>query len=138
VPAEECTYGVHVFPHDAKVKEWGSSRTRIEQFVDSGLDSQIDARVVTLHSLEDGINATRATLGCCWFDAAETSQGIKALKAYRKEWDEERAVWKDKPHHGRESHAADAFRQLAMRWREFAKEEEVEAGTLALESVTTM
>jgi phage terminase large subunit len=28
-----CTYGTHVFPHDIRVREWGSSRKRLEQFV---------------------------------------------------------------------------------------------------------
>ncbi len=118
-----CTFGAHVFPHDVKVKEWGSGRTRMEQFVDSDLDPRIDARMVKLHTLDDGINATRETLGRCWFDQAECHQGIVSLKAYRKDWDEIRGCWKDKPRHDAASHAADAFRQLCMFWREYAPEE---------------
>jgi hypothetical protein len=33
-----CTYGTHVLPHDIWVREWGSSRTRLEQFIYSDLD----------------------------------------------------------------------------------------------------
>jgi hypothetical protein len=40
-----CTYGTHVLPHDIRVREWGSSRTRLEQFIYSDLDPRIDARV---------------------------------------------------------------------------------------------
>jgi hypothetical protein len=87
-----CTFGSHIFPHDVRVKEWGTARTRMEQFVDSGLDPRIDARMVKRHSLDDGINATRETLRLCWFDAAECDQGLKAMRSYRKEWDEEKAA----------------------------------------------
>ena len=45
-----CTYGTHIFPHDIRVKECGSSRTRIEQFVDGDLDARIDARVAPTRS----------------------------------------------------------------------------------------
>ena len=85
-----CTYGTHIFPHDIKVKEWGSSRTRIEQFVESDLDARINARVAPRQLKEDAINAARLTLSICWFDAAACSEGLKALRSYRKEWDDER------------------------------------------------
>jgi hypothetical protein len=65
-----CTFGTHVFPHDVRVKEWGSSRTRIEQFVESELDARIDARIAPRQSKDDAINAARQTLLVCWFDAA--------------------------------------------------------------------
>jgi hypothetical protein len=74
--------------------------------------------VCAAHSLEDGINSVRATLPHCYFDEAECSTGIRHLKAYRKDWDETRGCWKDKPRHDSSSHAADAFRYLAMAWRE--------------------
>jgi len=43
--------------------------------------------------VDDGINAVRLTLPLATFDEAECATGLKALKAYRKEWDEERATW---------------------------------------------
>ena len=92
-----CVFGTHVFPHDVKVKEWGSSRTRIEQFVESDLDARIDARVAARQSKDDAINAARQTLSACWFDAAGTDEGLKALRSYRKEWDEEKGIWRDTP-----------------------------------------
>jgi hypothetical protein len=42
------------------------------------------------------------------------------LKSYRKDWDETRGCWKDKPRHDGSSHAADAFRYLSMAWREIS------------------
>jgi hypothetical protein len=35
--------------------------------------------------------------------------GLRQLRAYRKEWDESRGVWKDRPRHDEASHGADAF-----------------------------
>jgi hypothetical protein len=76
-----------------------------------------DVRKVPLHRIEDGINATRQLLGICEFDAGPCSEGTKSLKNYRKEWDEERGVWRDRPRHDAYSHGADAFRSLAMIYR---------------------
>ena len=118
-----CTYGTHIFPHDIRVREWGSSRTRIEQFVESDLDARIDARVAPRHLKEDAINAARLTLSVCWFDAAACSEGLKALRSYRKEWDEEKGIWRDKPRHDSASHGADALQTLSVWWREMREEE---------------
>ena len=38
---------------------------------------------------------------------------LKRLRAYRKEWDEQRGVWKDRPQHDDASHGADAFLTFA-------------------------
>jgi hypothetical protein len=118
-----CAYGTHIFPHDVRVKEWGSSRTRIEQFVASDLDTRIDARVAPRHLKDDAINAARQTLNICWFDAAECSEGLKALRSYRKEWDEEKGIWRDTPRHDQASHGADAFQYLSVWWRELREED---------------
>jgi hypothetical protein len=112
------TYGQHILPHDARVKEWGSSRTRVEQLMSAG----IRPTICPAHTLEDGINAVRATLPHCWFAEDECSTGIRHVKAYRKDWDEVRGVWKDKPRHDGSSHCADALRYLAMAWREISSD----------------
>jgi hypothetical protein len=108
------TYGTHFMPHDIRVKEFMAGRTRAEQLKDMGLN----IKVVGQHSVEDGINAARMALPICHFDEEECAEGLKALRAYRKEWDEDKGVWKNKPRHDWASHGADAFRYLAMGWRE--------------------
>jgi hypothetical protein len=79
---------------------------------------------VPLHKVDDGINAVRGLLGRCQFDAGPCAEGIKALKNYRKDWDAERGVWKDKPRHDSASHGADAFRALAMTYKDVPVEAE--------------
>src|SRR5262249_13201483 len=54
------------------------------------------------------------------FDAEACSEGSSTVKAYRKEWDEQRGCWKDKPRHDLASHGADAFRTLACAYRDLA------------------
>ena len=51
------------------------------------------------------------------FDEEDCSDGLKAIRSYRKDWDEERGVWKDKPRHDWASHGADAFRTFATQYK---------------------
>jgi hypothetical protein len=104
-------YGGHIVPHDAQAKELGTGKSRIELMQSLGL------RNVTLapsHFVEDGIEAVRVFLPKCWFDAHRCARGIDALALYRAEYDERRATLKPRPVHDWTSHAADAFRYLAM------------------------
>jgi hypothetical protein len=106
------TYASHIVPHDARVKDFGTGRTRLEEMMAAGMRPTVCAA----HSLEDGINSVR--LPHCYFDEAECSTGIRHLKAYRKDWDETRGCWKDRPRHDSSSHASDSFRYMSMAWRE--------------------
>lgn len=107
--------GRAVFPHDIKVTEWGSNRSRVEQAIKAGFD----AKIATDLGFHDGINAARATIPLCEFDAAGCGEGLKMLKQYRWEWDDIRGVWRTgTPRHDINSHGSDAFRYLATSWRE--------------------
>jgi hypothetical protein len=106
--------GETLWPHDGRNREWGSGKSRRELFYEY---TGRYPRIVPALSLDDGISAVRATLPHCEFDAGSCAAGLKALKAYRKDWDEERGTWRDKPRHDWASHGADAFRVLATRFR---------------------
>jgi phage terminase large subunit len=106
--------GTDYVPHDAKVKEWGSGRTRVEQMQEFGLHP----RVVPMATKLDGIAAVRKTLPLCVFDPkCEETDGIAALETYRREWDDDRKTFRDNEVHDWTSHGADAFRYLALAWR---------------------
>jgi len=64
--------------------------------------------------IDDGIEAVRNILPRFWFDQAKCAAGIKGLKGYRKEWDEDKGVWLPRPRHDWASHPADAFRTGAI------------------------
>ena len=106
--------GQHCLPHDGGVTEWGTGRTREEQM----RAKRLKVVVVPKLGLADGINAVRTILPLCDFDAGPTADGLKALKNYRKEWDEERSVWREHPRHDWASHGADGFRTMACRYRD--------------------
>lgn len=103
-------------PHDAKVRSLETGRTRIETLESLGLAP----RLVPAHTLMDGINAARVTLPRCWFDEVKCRYGLEALRQYHSEFDEKTKAFKNTPKHDWTSHTADAFRYLALAWREIA------------------
>jgi hypothetical protein len=106
--------GVDWVPHDARVRELGSGRTRIETLLKLGRRP----RVVPDHRLMDGINAARQTIPLAYFDAARCANGLEALREYKAEWDDDLRTFKKTPKHDWASHAADSWRYLSMAWRE--------------------
>jgi phage terminase large subunit len=104
-------YAGHIVPHDAQAKELGTGKSRLEVLESLGLRN---LRVAPMHRVEDGINAVRTIIPRCWFDAKKCVRGIDALKLYRSEYDDKLQALKPRPVHDWTSHAADAFRYLAM------------------------
>lgn len=104
-------YANHIVPHDAQAKELGTGKSRLEVLESLGLTN---LSVAAMHRVEDGINAVRTIIPRCWFDTNKCSRGIDALKLYRSEYDEKLQALKPRPVHDWTSHAADAFRYLAM------------------------
>ena len=105
-------HGDDYVPHDAKIMEWGSGRTRVETMEGMGLHPLL----VPLASLNDGINAVRRTLPLCVFHP-RAEAGLNALEQYRREWDDEKKAFKATPLHDWTSHYADAFRYLAQGYK---------------------
>ncbi len=108
--ARPYAYGEHILPHDARVHEMGTGKTRLETLAALG----IRGRVLPPLPVDDGIEAARNLLPRCWFDAAKCTPGLEALRQYRCEWDDERKTLRDRPLHDWCSNAADAFRYLAV------------------------
>lgn len=108
-------YERHLLPHDAAVRELGSGRSRTETLHSLGVRP---TRVLRAHSIADGINAVRMILPRAWFDAERCAGGIKALRHYRREWNEAAQTWRANPVHDHASHGADALRYLALGVRE--------------------
>jgi hypothetical protein len=99
-------YGIHYTPHDVGVHDYSIGRTRQDFAKDYGLQLK---RVDRL-SVESGIEAVRKLLPYCVFDLELCDEGLKKLESYRKEWDEKKATYRDKPYHDHASNGADAFR----------------------------
>lgn len=97
-------------PHDARAKSLQTGKSIIEQFLGNG----IRPNLVPEMSLQDGIEAARLTIDRCWFLEEATYDGVEHLRAYMREWDERTQTYRNKPKHDQHSHAADAFRYLAL------------------------
>jgi hypothetical protein len=102
-------YGTHYGPHDLKVRELGTGKSRYEVARNLG----ITFNVVRDIGIKDGIDAGRMLVARCWFDAAKCATGLNALRQYRERVDEKRQIAMG-PLHDWTSHAADAFRYLAV------------------------
>jgi len=114
IAAKPYVYGRHVLPHDAGAREMTTGRTRQEAMSSLLANTQIAA----MTPVEDGINAVRMIFPRLWIDENRCRAGIEVLKNYRKEWDEKRKAFKDRPLHDWASHGADAIRQLGVTYRE--------------------
>lgn len=106
-------HGNDYVPHDAKVKEMGTGRTRVETMISLGLKPIL----VPNASIEDGRNAVRRTLPLCVFHPRCETGGIDALEQYRREWDDEKKAFRANAVHDWTSHPSDSFRYLALSWR---------------------
>lgn len=108
-------YGDHIAPHDIEVRELGTGKSRLEVARDLGIRFKIAPKM----SLDDGIQATRDILSRCYFDEEKCKQGINCLRSYHKAYDEKNGVYKSYPVHDWTSHGADAFRYLAVGFRQY-------------------
>jgi hypothetical protein len=112
---QKYRYGRIILPHDAAKRE-NSNKLSYADHLRALLDS--NGKIVILERKDcnpfDGIQAVRAILGRCSFDEQKCSKGIKHLEAYRKLWDDRLGCYKNSPFHDEHSHAADAFRYLAI------------------------
>jgi hypothetical protein len=110
-------YGTHYLPHDARAKTLASGGKSIIEQISSKIPLT-SLKIVPSLSLQDGIQATRLALMRSWFDAERCHDGIECLRQYQREYDEDKKVFRDKPKHDWTSHGADAFRMLAIAWKE--------------------
>ncbi len=107
-------YDQHVLPHDVRVRELGSGKSRLETLENLGVRP---VQIAPQLGVDDGIQAVRSMLGRCWFDAEKCERGIDALRQYRRDYDEKGMTWRGRPLHDWTSHCADAMRYLAVGYR---------------------
>lgn len=118
IQAKPFIYDTFWLPHDARAKQLGSGRSIEELMRAKGKR----VRIVPQLKVKDGINAARTIFSQIWIDQEQCSVGLKALRNYRYEVVETddgtggKSVSKE-PVHDWSSHAADAFRYLAVALR---------------------
>ena len=107
-------------PHDARAKNVQTGKSVVEQFLAGGIRPQI----VPNHKVRDRIAATRKTFPTITIDCTPVSPEtpdisvtgdlMEALKAYRREWDEEKMVFSEQPLHDWSSDFSDAFGYMCV------------------------
>lgn len=106
-------FGNDYVPHDARVREWTAAgpENRAKSRVQTMLELGRKPVPIDRQRLEDSINAARRVLPYCIFDKG--CAGLEALRQYRREWDDDKKVFRDTPLHDWASHGASAFQTLA-------------------------
>ncbi len=107
-------YDQHILPHDVRVRELGSGKSRYETLMALGCKP---ITIAAQLGVDDGIQAARSMLNRCWFDAEKCERGVDALRQYRREYDDKGMTWRGRPLHDWTSHCADAFRYLAVGYK---------------------
>ena len=100
----------HILPHDVRVRELGTGKSRLEMLEQSGLE----IKIAPMMSIDDGIQAVRRMLPRCWFNVPSVQIGLNCLRNYRRHYDEKRKIFFERPLHDWSSHGADSFRMLAI------------------------
>lgn len=113
--AKPYVFGTFFLPHDAVAKEKGSGRS-IEEIIRSHGKT---VHVIKRLAVNDGIHAAKVIFDRCWFDERKCADLLQHLRKYA--WDMKKmpdgeyiASARPEPVHGSDSHAADAFRYMAI------------------------
>lgn len=102
-------YGTDYLPHDARQSQLSAGGRSIQDLMKS---AGRKVEIVPNLSLEHGINAARTIFSNCYFDKVKCADGLQALRRYRYEVSD--GQFSRKPVHDENSHAADAWRYLAL------------------------
>lgn len=108
--ANEVMFGEHVLPFDGNRQDLFLEDGRAAVMEGMGFRPRFGKRV---RNKWDAIEAARSVFIECDFDEDSCKDGLKRLRTYRKEWDDQRGVWKNMPAHDEASHGADAFLTFA-------------------------
>ena len=110
-------YTKHYLPHDARAKTLASGGKSIVEQLAVHLGGMNKLSIVPEIGVQDGIQAVRMILPKCYFDPI-CDDGLEALRQYQREYDEDKKSFRQTPRHDWCSHPADAFRMLAVAYRE--------------------
>lgn len=116
-------HGNDYVPHDIEHFNWGAKRTRFDTLKLHGRKPKMVEKV----SVADGLNAGRQTIKVAEFHVGDDERGqrvatgFEGLKQYRREWDDERKVFRDNPVKDWAEHIGSAFRYLGLAWKDAAQ-----------------
>lgn len=113
VREQPYSYGAHFLPHDGDHVRLGQKNRSTKQILESLGVKPLRIIPVSRSISVDIETKCKPALMKCWMHAVDCADGIKCLDNYKREWDDNRAVWRDQPKHDEFSDGADAFRTFA-------------------------
>lgn len=102
---------LNYLPHDAKAKSRQTGKTDYDILSEMWLRCSVLSRA---NDLWTEIGIARQMFAHCYFDSVKCQTLVEHLEIYRKEFDENHQIFKDRPFHWPESHFADAFRYMCV------------------------
>jgi hypothetical protein len=102
-------YGVHLAPHDIKVREYTTGYSRMDVARKLGFNFVCVPKVEII----PGIDAVRSLFPKLWIDKEKCKLLIERLDNYRRDWNKSMGCWGSSPLHNDASHGADSLRTLA-------------------------
>lgn len=118
IQGKNYVYDMHILPHDIKQRNFSTGDTRLDELQRYGLRCQVAPKLPIM----DGINAVRSIIPMCRFNVGKVQEGLEALYHYCSNFNEKLGVQQQTPKHDWSSHAADAFRYLAIGMRPVRKQ----------------
>lgn len=112
-------------PPDAKAKTFAAKNSAIEIFL--GEFGANTMRIVPATSKGDQINAGRKVMPMCWFNKTQCAQGLKGLRAWSFEWNNETRQFSRDPKHDWASHPGDGFSYGGVVMQKYVKEKKTKA-----------
>lgn len=108
--AKPYTYEDLWLPFDAKANTFQTRRSTMEQL----MDADFPVKMVPKLAVQHGIDAARKILPLCTINKDLCYDGVEALRAYRRQYNELTKAFAETPFHDWSSNGADAFRYMAL------------------------
>lgn len=103
-------YDYHIMPHDVTQVSWESKRTRLDIFKQHSMKIAVAKKA----AISEGISMAQALMYTCRFDSDKCFLGLSHLRQYKAKHNRITGELTSEPVHDKHSHAADAFRTLAV------------------------
>lgn len=104
-------YSYHFMPHDINKRVGLGTLTRYELCRRNGMEVRIASKEI---GISEGITMVQRLIPKCRFDITKAGRGIAHLKQYTAKQNRMTGEFAQEANHDRHSHAADAFRYLAV------------------------
>ncbi len=104
------SYSKMILPHDGRARSKVSGESYKKALEDLGYEVIVNKRI----EKDVGINITADALPSLYFDEVKCKDGLEALDHYRREYDEENRIYKEKPLHDWASHPASSLKEMCQ------------------------